>query len=134
MPTPAVVFLWMRVTARGSWTSFAASWGARYRLLPYVYAQVTLCSEVQEGASVWFSSRDKKKTTAGLDQMAAQIKEQLGGAQPKLMFHFDCAARGKVMVREQEKLELLRWLRKAVGPEEKHNCYHKYTAVVLTLS
>jgi alpha-glucosidase (family GH31 glycosyl hydrolase) len=54
MPTPAVVFLWMRVTARGSRTSFAASWGARYRLLPYVYAQVRLCSEGPPDARALF--------------------------------------------------------------------------------
>jgi len=104
--------------------------------------------EVKEGTSVWFSSRDKKMTTAGLDQMAEQINQQLGGTQPKLVFHFDCAARGKVMFREQEKLQLLKEFRQSVGPEVpwavfytsgeigpvgKHNCYHNYTAVVLAL-
>jgi hypothetical protein len=110
---------------------------------------VTVQTEVQEGTSVWMSSRDKEKTTTGLDRMAKQIKEELGGNQPKLVFHFDCFARGKIMFRDQEKLELLRRLRKAVGPEApwagfhtlgeigpvgKHNCYHNYTAVVLALS
>jgi hypothetical protein len=110
---------------------------------------VTVQTEVQEGTSVWFSSRDKKKTTAGLDRMAEHIKQQLGGAQPKLVFHFDCVARGKMMFRDQEKLELLRKLRRAVGPDvpwagfytlgeigpvSTHNCYHNYTEVVLALS
>jgi hypothetical protein len=106
-------------------------------------------TEVQEGTSVWMSSRDKKKTMAGLDRMAQQIKQELGGSQPKLVFHFDCTARGKIMFREQEKLQLLKRFRQAVGPEVpwagfhtygeigpvgKHNCYHNYTAVVLALS
>lgn len=110
---------------------------------------MTVQTEVQEGTSVWFTSRDKKKTTAGLDVMAEHIKQQLGGAQPKLVFHFDCVSRGKIMFREQEKLELLRRLRKTVGPDVpwagfytlgeispvgKHNCYHNYTEVVLALS
>ena len=110
---------------------------------------VTLQTEVEEGTSVWFSVRDKEKITAGLDLMADRIKQELGGNQPKLVFHFDCAARGKTMFREQEKLQLLRQFRQAVGPEApwvgfytagevgpvgKHNCYHNYTAVVLALS
>jgi hypothetical protein len=110
---------------------------------------VSLQTEVQEGTSVWMSSRDKETITTGLDRMADQIKEELGGNQPKLVFHFDCCSRGKVMLRDQEKLQILRQFRQAVGPEVpwagfytygeigpvgKHNCYHTYTAVVLALS
>jgi hypothetical protein len=111
---------------------------------------VTVQTEVTEGTSVWFSSRDKEKITAGLDRMAAQIKEQLGGAQPKLVFQFECSTRGKLMFREQEKLKLLKRLRQSVdpdvpwagfytegrelGPVEKHNDPHLLTSVVLALS
>src|SRR5918998_3943385 len=35
---------------------------------------VTIQTEVSEGTSVWFSSRDKAKLATGLDRMAAQIK------------------------------------------------------------
>ena len=109
---------------------------------------VTLATEVEEGASVWFSSRDQEKVTTGLDRMATQIKDQLGGNQPKLVFHFDCTARGKIMFRDQEKLRILRQFRQSVDPEVpwvgfhtygeigpvgKHNCCHNYTAVVLAL-
>src|ERR687889_1298976 len=82
--------------------------------------------------------------------MAAQIKEQLGGAQPKLVFQFECSTRGKLMFREQEKLELLKRLRQSVdpdvpwagfytegrelGPVEKHNDPHLLTSVVLALT
>ena len=110
---------------------------------------VTVQTEVTEGTSVWFSSRDKEKITAGLDRMAAQIKEQLGGAQPKLVFQFECSTRGKLMFREQEKLQLLKRLRQSlapdapwvgfytageIGPVEEHNLRHLYTSVVLALS
>jgi hypothetical protein len=114
-----------------------------------VDGSVSLQTEVQEGTSVWVSSRDKEKITTGLDRMADQIKEELGGAQPKLVFHFDCCSRGKIMLRDEEKLQILRRFHQAVGPDVpwagfytygeigpvgKHNFYHTYTAVVLALS
>jgi hypothetical protein len=104
---------------------------------------------VQEGTSIWFSSRDKEKLATGLDRMAQQIKEQLGGEKPKLIFQFECATRGKMMFREQEKLQFLRQFRRSVdpdvpwagyycageiGPVEEHNLRHLYTSVVLALS
>jgi hypothetical protein len=57
-------------------------------------------TEVPEGTSLWFSSRDKEKMTTGLDRMARQIKEQFGGEKPKLVFQFECMTRGKTMLRE----------------------------------
>jgi hypothetical protein len=106
-------------------------------------------TEVQEGTSIWFSSRDKEKMTAGFDRMATQIKDQLEGDQPKLVFQFECLTRGKTMLREQEKLQLLKRFRQSVGPEapwagfytvgeigpvEEHNNHHLFTSVVLALS
>jgi small ligand-binding sensory domain FIST len=110
---------------------------------------ITVQTDVQEGTSVWFSSRDKEKLATGLDRMAAQIKEQLGGSQPQLVLQFECATRGKMMFREQEKLQLLKQFRRSVdpdvpwagfytigeiGPVEEHNHRHLYTSVVLALS
>jgi hypothetical protein len=109
---------------------------------------ITVQTEVSDGTSIWFSSRDKEKVATGLDRMAAQIKEQLGGEQPKLVFQFDCATRGKMMFREHEKLQLLKGFRQSVGPEvpwaglyafgeigpvEEHNHRNLYTSVVLAL-
>jgi hypothetical protein len=109
---------------------------------------ITVQTEVSEGTSIWFSSRDKEKITTGFDRMAAQIKEQLGGAQPKLVFQFECGTRGKMMFRELEKLQILEQFRQSVGPEapwagfyafgeigpvEEHNNRHIYTSVVLAL-
>jgi small ligand-binding sensory domain FIST len=110
---------------------------------------ITVQTEVQEGTSVWFSSRDKEKIATGLDRMAAQIKDQLGGEKPKLVFQFECATRGKMMFREQEKLQFLRQFRQSIDPDvpwagfytwgeigtvEEHNDRHLYTSVVLALS
>jgi hypothetical protein len=105
-------------------------------------------TEVQEGTSIWFSSRDKQKMTTGLDRMARKIKDQLEGDQPNLVFQFECLTRGKTLLREQEKLQLLKRFRQSVGPEapwagfytigeigpvEEHNNHHLFTSVVLAL-
>jgi hypothetical protein len=110
---------------------------------------ITVQTEVKEGTSVWLSSRDKEKVSNGFDRMAAQIKDQLGGEKPKLVFQFECGTRGKLMFREQEKLELLKRFRQSldpdapwagfytvgeIGPVEEHNLRHLYTSVVLALS
>jgi hypothetical protein len=106
-------------------------------------------SEVEEGTSVWFSSRDKEKITTGLDRMAQQIKEQLGGEQPELVFQFECVTRGHLMFRDQEKLQILKRFRQTldadapwvgfyavgeIGPVEEHNDIHRLASVVLALS
>ncbi len=110
---------------------------------------ITVQTEVQEGTSIWFSSRDKEKITTGFDRMAAQIREQLDGAQPELVFQFECVTRGKLMFRDQEKLQLLKRFRRSVGPDvpwvgfytigeigpvEKHNGINRFASVVLALS
>jgi hypothetical protein len=110
---------------------------------------ITVQTEVPEGTSVWLSSRDKEKVSNGFDRMAKQIKEQLGGEKPNLVFQFECGTRGKAMFREQEKLQLLNRFRQSldpdapwmgfytvgeIGPVEEHNLRHLYTSVVLALS
>src|SRR5215211_7065820 len=110
---------------------------------------ITVQTEVSEGTSVWLSSRDKEKVSNGFDRMASQIKNQLDGENPSLVFQFECGTRGKMMFRDQEKLELLKRFRQSldpdapwvgfytvgeIGPVEKHNLRHLYTSVVLALS
>ena len=110
---------------------------------------IVVQSDVEEGTSIWFSSRDVEKITTGLDRMAQQIKEQLGGEQPELVFQFECVTRGQLMFREQEKLQILKQFRQSVGPDvpwvgfytigeiapvEEHNDIHRLGSAVLALS
>src|SRR5215207_8223407 len=110
---------------------------------------ITVQTEVPEGTSIWLSSRDKEKVSNGFDRMAVQIKDQLEGEKPKLVFQFECATRGKMMFRDQEKLQILKRFRQSldpdapwagfytvgeIGPVEEHNLRHLYTSVVLALS
>jgi hypothetical protein len=85
--------------------------------LDAIDGSATVQTEIPEGTSVWMTSKDQEKFSAGLDRMAEQIKQGLGGNQPKLVLHFDCVSRGKLMFRDQEKLQLLRQFRQAVSPE-----------------
>ena len=110
---------------------------------------ITVQTEVPEGTSIWFSSRDKEKISTRFDQMAGQIKDQLGAEKPKLVFQFECSTRGKLQFREQKKQEIFRRFRQSVdpdvpwagfytigeiGPVEEHNDHHLYTSVVLALN
>jgi len=110
---------------------------------------ITVQMEVPEGTSLWFSSRDKEKISTRFDRMARHIKEQLGDEKPKLVLQFECATRGKLLFREQEKQKILRHFRRSVdpdvpwagfytigeiGPVEEHNDRHLYTSVVLAIN
>jgi hypothetical protein len=158
LPEPALVEDrdWMRYAIALALTSKAPSYmkDEEYvvRGVPAVRladGSITVQTEVPEGTSVWFSSRDKEKISTRFERMAQQIKEQLGGEQPELVFQFECLTRGKFLFREQEKLQILKRFRQSVGPDvpwtgfytigeigpvEEHNLRHLYTSFVLALS
>ncbi len=109
---------------------------------------VTISSEVSQGTSLWMARRDQEKIAHGIDRIADQIKEQLGGNKARLILHFDCAGRGKMIFREQQKLQLLKTLQQKVGidtpwlgfytmgeigPVGGHNWFHTYTAVIVAI-
>jgi len=76
---------------------------------------VTIPTEVIEGTSIWMTRRDYDKVASGIDRLANQIKGQLGENPAKLMFQFDCCGRGKVFLREHQKIELLNRLQQVVA-------------------
>ncbi len=106
---------------------------------------VSIPTDISEGSKIWLMRRDFEKVTAGTKEMARRIHAQMGGAPAKMVFQFDCAGRGKVFLRDQQKIELLNMLRSGVGPDAPwfgfytfgeigpvggSNCIHNYTAVV----
>jgi hypothetical protein len=113
-----------------------------------VTRSITIPTEVAEGTSVWMTRRDHQKIEDGVDRIADQIRAQLGDQRPKLVFQFDCAGRGKIVFRNQQKVNLLRKLQHKlgaevpwlgvyvygeIGPIGERNCFHNYTAVVLAV-
>jgi len=109
---------------------------------------VTIPTEVSEGMSIWMTRRDSEKVAKGVERAAEEIKAQLGEEPARLVFQFDCAGRGKALLREQQNLQLLKTLRQQVGPEVpwlgfytfgeiapvgKHNYFHNYTVVLTAI-
>lgn len=109
---------------------------------------VTIQSEVEEGTELWLTRRDKELITDGLDRIARQIHGQLKGVRPKFVFQFECVGRGKVVFREQEKIELSRSLWRGIGeglpwmglytygeigPIAGHNVLHNFTSVIVAV-
>jgi hypothetical protein len=109
---------------------------------------VTLPTEVKQGSVFRVMRRDHRKIANGIDRTVEQLKAQLGGAKPKLVMHFDCAGRGTMLFREEEKLEVLKKVQDAlgtdlpwmgfytfgeIGPVGHQNMYHTYTAVFAVL-
>lgn len=104
----------------------------------------TIPTEVVEGTRIWMTRRDYEKVAQGIDHLAARINEQLGENPAKLVFQFDCCGRGKVFLREHQKIALQERLQQQIpeapwvgfytlgeiGPVGKFNCFHNYTAVV----
>jgi len=109
---------------------------------------VSLPTEVTVGTPVWMTRRDKQKIATGIEHIADDITAQLKGSPPKFVLQFDCAGRGKMVFREQEKLDLLDDLQRRVGPDVpwlgvytygeigpvgKTDCFHNYTLVLLAI-
>jgi hypothetical protein len=109
---------------------------------------ITISTEVREGTSVWMTRRDQEKISAGVARIGDEIKATIGDHVPKMVFQFDCAGRGKIMLRDQQKTELLATLQRKIrpdvpwmglytygeiGPVGEYNCFHTFTAVVLAV-
>lgn len=106
---------------------------------------VAIQSDVEDGTEMWIVRRDKDLIRDGLKTISSQIREQLGDQRPKFVLQFECMGRGKVIFRDEEKMQLLRLLQSGVGadlpwiglytygeigPISGYNCIHNFTAVV----
>jgi small ligand-binding sensory domain FIST len=106
---------------------------------------VTIQSDVREGTDLWIVRRDKDLIKNGVRTISGRIKEKLGAKRPKFIFHFECVGRGKVILSDKEKIELIASLQRdfgedipwigfygygEIGPIEENNCFHNFTSVV----
>ena len=106
---------------------------------------VTIQSDVRDGDELWIVRRDKELISGGMQTISSQIKEKTGDEKPKFILQFECVGRGKVVFREQEKIELTSSLQDEIGadipwigfysygeigPITNYNCFHNFTSVV----
>lgn len=106
---------------------------------------VTIQSDVCDGTDLWIVRRDKDLIRNGIQEISRRIKDAERGRRPKFVMQFECVGRGKVVFREQEKIDLIKLLQKDFGedtpwigfysygeiaPVMKHNSFHNFTAVV----
>ncbi|NVN90508.1 MAG: FIST C-terminal domain-containing protein [Desulfuromonadales bacterium] len=109
---------------------------------------VTIQSEIEEGTELWLTRRDKELITNGLRSISCRINEQLNGVKPKFVLQFECVGRGKVVFREQVKIELANSLHREIGddipwmglftygeigPILGRNILHNYTSVIVAV-
>jgi hypothetical protein len=109
---------------------------------------ITLPTDVPEGAKIWVMRRDQEKIASGAEELAQRIKTSVGGGDPKMVFQFDCAGRGKIVLREQQKADTLAKFQETIGrsvpwigfycfgeigPVGEQNFFHNWTAIVLAL-
>jgi hypothetical protein len=106
---------------------------------------ISIQTEVRENGDIWMTRRDPEKMAAGVRDAARKMRAQAGVQKPKMVFQFDCCGRGKVILDEAMKLQLLKDLQSQIGPDApwigfytlgeigpvgKHNCFHNYTVVL----
>lgn len=109
---------------------------------------VTIPSEISVGSEIWIVRRDEEKIAEGLDKIARQTQQQLGGKIPKFVFHLECAGRGDVLLRSDRKRDLMNKLQQTIGAEvpwiglypygeigplRGRNCFHNYTSIVTSI-
>ena len=114
---------------------------------------IYMMSDVVEGSSFRISRRDCEKICDKADQMAdsllAQVRANAGdAARPQLIFQVECVGRGKLILREPEKLALSHQLQTKIGkdipwigfyafaeigPMSGQNCVHNFTGILTAL-
>jgi hypothetical protein len=109
---------------------------------------VMLQTEVHEGTKIWVMRRDQAAIVEGTAQLAQDLKHQLQGQTPKLVFQFDCYGRGKSVFTEQQKATMQSQLQQDIGPAVPwmgfyshgeiapigtQNAFHNYTLVLTAI-
>jgi hypothetical protein len=106
---------------------------------------VMLQTEVCEGMEIWVMRRDRDKILEGTAGIIQSLQSQLQGRSPKLVFQFDCYGRGKSVLTDQQKHQLLHQIQTNIGdqlpwlgfyshgeiaPVGGQNAFHNYTLIL----
>lgn len=109
---------------------------------------ISLPVRMNKGDKVWITRRDHKKMFDSATNSVKRLHDELAGRRPMLVLHFDCAGRGRVVMSEADKLELISSLQEGLGydvpwagfftygemcPVGGRNIFHNYTAAIAVL-
>jgi hypothetical protein len=109
---------------------------------------VIVQTETPEGTRIWLARRDTDRMSKDAERAAGAVRDRVGDRIPKLILHFECTGRGKVMLRDQVRQELVRRIQSAfpnavpwfgayingeIAPVRETNMFHNYTAVVVAI-
>ena len=109
---------------------------------------ISLPVRMNKGDRMWMTLRDRQKMSDSAQRSVKRLKERLSGEAPFLVLHFDCAGRGRVVMAEADKLELMGSLQSGLAPDVPwagfftygefcplagNNTFHNYTAAMAVL-
>lgn len=109
---------------------------------------IHLLADAPVGSRFWIVRRDQAQICEQAIKMADALIEKMGQEQPKLLFQVECAGRGKLIFREQEKLSLnnslqarigsqIPWIGlyafAEIGPTVQQNSLHNFTGILTAL-
>jgi len=105
---------------------------------------ISLPVKMKKGDNIWVTRRDRDKMFSACRQSILRLKENLGDRRPFLVLDINCVGRGKIVLAEDEKTELLRSFQSGLDPESpwigffsygefcpvgQRNVFHNYTNV-----
>lgn len=105
----------------------------------------SIATEIKTGTQVWLARRDYEKMEKGVFDLIDSMGRQIKGKSVDFFFQFDCAGRGNVVFKEEEKQGLLASLHNGIapnvpwagfhcfgelGPVGSENHFHNYTVVL----
>ena len=114
--------------------------------------EISFFTDIAEGSEFWIVRRDAQKIFEKSEEMAIALKAQLENPSvdkaPKLFFHVECVGRGKLILRDREKLDLLEGLQHKlgkdipwiglyafaeIGPAAGQNRFHNLTSILTAI-
>jgi hypothetical protein len=109
---------------------------------------ISLPVTMKEGDKIWVTRRDRDKMFSACQRGISVVRETLGGRKPFLVLDFNCVGRGKIVLAESEKYDLLHMSQDGLAqgvpwmgfytygelcPVGGRNVFHNYTDVFALL-
>lgn len=106
---------------------------------------VTIPTEVEKGQTFRMTRRDLERIEQGAKGAAEKLKKGLADRTPAFVLQFDCGGRGKLVMRETDKLRIQQGMQSLfaegvpwlgfytygeIGPVNQVNSFHNYTVVL----